>query len=170
MQMRIHKTHRYNLSITTKTIMSTHCVNTDAGQGHGQGTVETLADWHLRAGHLQGIYGHTDESCCFAMPHTPSFVRPTSRATVSVVVCCRHVKHRSRHACMPRNPDPEPAYTCWAAQRAPDAECSEDLISAIVHMCHVVGGPASGITREEAIAAATFKDELRTYKCVASRV
>ncbi len=51
-----------------------------------------------------------------------------------------------------------------AAQRAPDAECSEDLISAIVHMCHVVGGPASGITREEAIAAATFKDELRTYK------
>jgi hypothetical protein len=55
-----------------------------------------------------------------------------------------------------------------AVQRAPDAECSEDLISAIVHMCHVVGGPASGITREEAIAAATFKDELRTYKCVNS--
>lgn len=53
-------------------------------------------------------------------------------------------------------------------QRAPDAECSEDLISAIVHMCHVVGGPASGITREEAIAAATFKDELRTYKCAVS--
>lgn len=57
---------------------------------------------------------------------------------------------------------------CWAhplcIQRALDAECSEDLIAAIVNMCHVVGGPASGITREEAIAAATFKDELRTYK------
>lgn len=53
-------------------------------------------------------------------------------------------------------------------QRAPDAECSEELISAIVHMCHVVGGPASGITRVEAIAAATFKDELHTYKWVGS--
>lgn len=50
------------------------------------------------------------------------------------------------------------------SKRAPDAECSEDLIAAIVNMCHVVGGPASGITREEAVAAATFKDELRTYK------
>ncbi len=51
-------------------------------------------------------------------------------------------------------------------QRAPDAECSEALVAAIVHVCHVVGGPASGITREEAVAAATFKDELNTYKCV----
>ena len=50
-------------------------------------------------------------------------------------------------------------------QRAPDGECSKELIAAIVNMCRVVGGPASGITREEAIAAATFKDELHTYKC-----
>lgn len=50
-------------------------------------------------------------------------------------------------------------------KKAPEGECSEELISAIVNMCHIVGGPASGITREEAVAAATFKDELHTYKC-----
>lgn len=52
-----------------------------------------------------------------------------------------------------------------AAQKGSDAECSDELITAIVHMCKLVGGPASSITREEAIAAATFKDELQTYKC-----
>lgn len=44
------------------------------------------------------------------------------------------------------------------------ADEQEELVNAIVTMCHVIGGPASGITREEAIAAATFKDEMHTYK------
>lgn len=31
-------------------------------------------------------------------------------------------------------------------------------------MCHVVGGPGSAITHEEAVAAAALKDDMRTYK------
>lgn len=49
------------------------------------------------------------------------------------------------------------------AQKVVDAQ--EELVNAIINMCHVVGGPASGITREEATAAATLKDEMHTYKC-----
>jgi hypothetical protein len=55
----------------------------------------------------------TYRCCYFAMPHTPSFVQPTSRALVSVVVCCWHVKNRPRHACMTQTPDPELGHTCW---------------------------------------------------------
>ncbi len=52
---------------------------------------------------------------------------------------------------------------CW--RQGTDSDCSEELVEAIVALARVIGGPASGITNEEAVEAARFRDDLKIQKC-----
>ena len=54
--------------------------------------------------------------------------------------------------------------TCSCGQGT-DSDCSEELVEAIVALARVIGGPASGITNEEAVEAARFRDDLKIQKC-----
>ena len=65
------------------------------------------------------------------------------------------------------NPRPDSYADVW---QGTDSDCSEELVEAIVALARVIGGPAAGITNEEAVEAARFRDDLKIQKCDLARL